>query len=63
MSVRRIENVKLIALGAALGFWFVYYAWGTAKADIPAVVLTVGWLGIAAWQRLSRGPMFAPQSA
>ncbi|WFL78349.1 hypothetical protein P7228_04600 [Altererythrobacter arenosus] len=63
MSVRRIENVKLIALGAALGFWFVFYAWGTAKADTPAIAFSLAWLGLAAWQKLSRGPVFAPQSA
>ena len=63
MSVQRIENIKLITLGAALGFWFVFYAWGTAEADVPAAILSIAWIGLAGWQRLAGRALACSESA
>ena len=63
MDARRFDNIKMLALGAALGFWFVFHAWDVAAADVPAVIFSLSWLGMAIWQKFAPRPSAEPSAA
>jgi hypothetical protein len=43
-GTERLNTIAMMGLGAALAFWFTYFAFGVEQVELPALGVTIIWV-------------------